>query len=137
MLPWRAFGRLLKRNWSIANTITPVFRLKMPFLLTLKAGTTANAVIRLWAILALNSSNISFSLNFLSLLPVQDQKNTLFERFDRAGKRVLAIDFQKVRAAMDDIGYRGWIQIEGAIPEGKPLLESYQANCKFLRGILA
>jgi sugar phosphate isomerase/epimerase len=47
------------------------------------------------------------------------------------------VDFQKVRAALDDIGYRGWIQIEGAIPEGKPMLESYQANCKFLRGILA
>jgi sugar phosphate isomerase/epimerase len=47
------------------------------------------------------------------------------------------VDFQKVRAAIDDIGYRGWIQIEGAVPEGKPMLESYQANCKFLRGILA
>jgi L-ribulose-5-phosphate 3-epimerase len=47
------------------------------------------------------------------------------------------VDFHKVRAALDDIGYRGWIQIEGAIPEGKPMLESYQSNCKFLRGILA
>lgn len=47
------------------------------------------------------------------------------------------VDFQKVRAALDDIGYQGWVQIEGAVPPGKPLLESYQANCKFLRGILA
>ena len=47
------------------------------------------------------------------------------------------VDFQKVRAAMDDIGYSGWIQIEGAVPSGKPMLESYQANCKFLRGILS
>jgi sugar phosphate isomerase/epimerase len=45
------------------------------------------------------------------------------------------IDFKKVRAAMDDIGYTGWIQIEGAVPAGKPILESYQANCKFMRGI--
>ncbi len=45
------------------------------------------------------------------------------------------VDFQKVRAAMDDIGYSGWIQIEGAIPSGKAVLESYQANQKFLRGI--
>ncbi len=47
------------------------------------------------------------------------------------------VDFHKVRAAMDDIGYRGWLQIEGAVPPGKPMLESYQANCKFMRGILA
>ncbi len=47
------------------------------------------------------------------------------------------VDFHKVRAALDDIGYRGWVQIEGAVPPDKPLLESYQANCKFLRGILA
>lgn len=45
------------------------------------------------------------------------------------------VDFQRVRAAMDDIGYSGWIQIEGAIPSGKAVLESYQANQKFLRGI--
>jgi L-ribulose-5-phosphate 3-epimerase len=47
------------------------------------------------------------------------------------------VDFHKVRAALDDIGYRGWIQIEGAVPPGKPMLESYQANCKFMRGIWA
>ena len=47
------------------------------------------------------------------------------------------VDFHKVRAALDDIGYRGWLQIEGAVPSGKQMLESYQANCKFMRGILA
>jgi len=47
------------------------------------------------------------------------------------------VDFKKVRAAMDAIGYRGWVQIEGAVPSGQPMLESYQANCKFLRGVLA
>jgi L-ribulose-5-phosphate 3-epimerase len=47
------------------------------------------------------------------------------------------VDFHKVRAALDDIGYRGWVQIESAVPPGKPMLESYQANCKFMRGILA
>jgi L-ribulose-5-phosphate 3-epimerase len=46
------------------------------------------------------------------------------------------VDFKKVRAALDDIGYSGWVQIEGAVPPGKQILESYQANCKFLRGIL-
>ncbi len=47
------------------------------------------------------------------------------------------VDFHKVRAALDDIDYRGWLQIEGAVPEGKSMLESYQANCKFMREILA
>jgi len=47
------------------------------------------------------------------------------------------VDFHKVRAALDDIGYHGWVQIEGAVPPGKPMLESYRANCKFMRGILA
>jgi L-ribulose-5-phosphate 3-epimerase len=47
------------------------------------------------------------------------------------------VDFHKVRAALDDIGYRGWVQIEGAVPSGKEMLPSYQANCKFMRGVLA
>ena len=47
------------------------------------------------------------------------------------------VDFKKVRAALDDIGYRGWIQIEGAVPPGAKMLESYQANCKFVREVLA
>jgi sugar phosphate isomerase/epimerase len=47
------------------------------------------------------------------------------------------IDFRKVRRALDDINYQGWIQIEGAVPSGKTVLESYQANCKFLREVLS
>lgn len=47
------------------------------------------------------------------------------------------VDFKKVRAAMDDIGYAGWIQIEGAVPPGQPILESYRANCRFMRGIFS
>jgi len=47
------------------------------------------------------------------------------------------VDFKSFRAALDDIRYRGWIQIEGAVPPGKPILESYQANLKFLRALLA
>lgn len=43
------------------------------------------------------------------------------------------IDFKRARTAMDAIEYTGWIQIEGAVPPGQPILESYQANCKFMR----
>jgi sugar phosphate isomerase/epimerase len=47
------------------------------------------------------------------------------------------VDFRKVRAAMDEIGYRGWMQIEGAVPEGGRMFESYRANLNYLRGIFA
>jgi sugar phosphate isomerase/epimerase len=43
------------------------------------------------------------------------------------------IDFNEVRRAMDDIGYRGWIQIEGAKPLG--LEASYGHNAQYLRSI--
>lgn len=43
------------------------------------------------------------------------------------------VDFERVRAAMDDIHYTGWIQIEGAVPAGQGMLESYQSNCRFMR----
>jgi L-ribulose-5-phosphate 3-epimerase len=47
------------------------------------------------------------------------------------------VDYKKVRAALDDIGYRGWVQIEGAVPPGAKMLDSYKANCKFVREVLA
>ena len=43
------------------------------------------------------------------------------------------IDFAAVRRAMDDIGYRGWIQIEGSVPKGSPMFDSYVANAAFMR----
>ena len=43
------------------------------------------------------------------------------------------IDFPAVRKAMDDIGYGGWIQIEGAVPKGQPLIESHTRNVRFMR----
>ena len=43
------------------------------------------------------------------------------------------IDFRKVRKAMDEIDYSGWIQIEAAAPHG--LIEDYAADYRYLRGI--
>ena len=43
------------------------------------------------------------------------------------------IDFQEVRRCMDEIGYTGWIQMEGAVPTGKPMFESYIENRKFMK----
>lgn len=45
------------------------------------------------------------------------------------------VDFAKVRAAIDDIGYSGWLQIEGAVPPGAAVQPSYVRNREFLRRI--
>jgi len=47
------------------------------------------------------------------------------------------INFQQVHAAMEDIGYKGWLQIEDAVPPGAAMLESYKANQAFLRTIFS
>ena len=46
------------------------------------------------------------------------------------------IDFRRVKQALDAIGYQGWVQIEGAVPEGMDLMEAYRQNSAFLRGVL-
>lgn len=47
------------------------------------------------------------------------------------------IDLTKVRRAVDDIGYSGWLQIEGAVPAGKPIIESYVENNRTVRSLFA
>ena len=43
------------------------------------------------------------------------------------------IDFPAVRKALDDIDYAGWLQIEGAVPKGAQIVESYEHNVRFMR----
>jgi sugar phosphate isomerase/epimerase len=45
------------------------------------------------------------------------------------------VNFEKVRDAINDIGYSGWMQIEGAVPPKADLTASYRTNLKFLRGL--
>lgn len=47
------------------------------------------------------------------------------------------INFTEVRKAIDDIGYTGWLQIEGALPEKKDMLEIYTKNLSYLRSVLS
>ena len=47
------------------------------------------------------------------------------------------VDLVKVRQAIEAIGYEGWLQIEGAVPAGKPMLESYQYNNKTVRSLFS
>jgi L-ribulose-5-phosphate 3-epimerase len=43
------------------------------------------------------------------------------------------IAFAAVRKTLDEIGYTGWLQIEGAVPKGQPLFESHVQNVRFMR----
>jgi sugar phosphate isomerase/epimerase len=45
------------------------------------------------------------------------------------------IDFPKVKEAIDEIGWQGWLIIEGAVPQGGEMFDSYVQNQKFLRGL--
>ncbi len=45
------------------------------------------------------------------------------------------VDLPPVREAIHDIGYRGWLIIEGATIRGKTLVECYQHNQKYLRSL--
>lgn len=43
------------------------------------------------------------------------------------------VNFAKVREAIEDIGYEGWLHIENAVPPKAELLPSHKANLKFVR----
>lgn len=45
------------------------------------------------------------------------------------------VDLVKVRQAMDDINYSGWIHMEGAVPAGQSILTSYVENNKTVRSL--
>ncbi|WP_337045041.1 sugar phosphate isomerase/epimerase family protein [Emticicia sp. 17c] len=46
------------------------------------------------------------------------------------------VDFARIRRCIDEIGYTGNIQIEGAVPEGKSMYESYLQNNTFVRKLM-
>lgn len=45
------------------------------------------------------------------------------------------VDFAKVKEAVDDIGWQGWLIVEGAVPKGGQMFDSYVKNQKFLRSV--
>ena len=49
------------------------------------------------------------------------------------GKGRGRVDFKKVRKAMDEVDYRGWVQFESAHPNG--VVEDYSFGCKAMRKI--
>lgn len=45
------------------------------------------------------------------------------------------VDFEEVRKAIDDIEYKGWLQIEGAVPKNADMFKSYLLNNKYLQSV--
>jgi len=45
------------------------------------------------------------------------------------------VDFKEVRKAFDDIGYRGWIQIEGATDKAKGQIETFKLDRAYLKEV--
>lgn len=45
------------------------------------------------------------------------------------------VDFVKVREALDDIGWSGWLVIEGAVGRGMKMFDSYVRNQEYLRSL--
>ena len=45
------------------------------------------------------------------------------------------VDFPKVKAALEDIGWCGWLTIEGAVAKGTKMFDAYVANQKYLRSV--
>ena len=45
------------------------------------------------------------------------------------------VDFPKVKAALDDIGWSGWLTVEGAVAKGMKMFDAYVANQKYLRSV--
>ncbi len=45
------------------------------------------------------------------------------------------VDFPKVKEAVDEIGWNGWLIIEGAVGKGMSMLDSYKLNQKYLRSV--
>lgn len=47
------------------------------------------------------------------------------------------VDMKRVRQTLDQIGYRGWLQLEGAVPKGQSVLNSYVQNVKAVRQLFS
>ncbi len=45
------------------------------------------------------------------------------------------IDYQKVKATLDDMGWNGWLILEGSTIKGKPLVECYRENLSYARSL--
>ncbi len=47
------------------------------------------------------------------------------------------IDFPKIRDVLGEIGYQGWLIIEGATEKGRDVVDCYKENCRFVKELFA
>ena len=47
------------------------------------------------------------------------------------------MDWPKIAQAVKDIGFKGWMQIEGAMPPGAEIISCYQHNRKYLESLFS
>lgn len=47
------------------------------------------------------------------------------------------LDWPRVAKSVKEIGYEGWMQIEGATPQGADIIECYRHNRKYLEGLFS
>ncbi|HWK57451.1 MAG TPA: sugar phosphate isomerase/epimerase family protein [Parapedobacter sp.] len=47
------------------------------------------------------------------------------------------IDFPSVRNTLDEIGYEGWVVLEGGVPAGMGVEEAYPANVSYIRSVFS
>jgi len=57
------------------------------------------------------------------------------ENGQRLGEGTL--DWPRIAKAVKDIGYEGWMQIEGATPQGAEIIPTYQQNRKYLESLFS
>lgn len=57
------------------------------------------------------------------------------ENGQRLGEGTL--DWPRIATAVKDTGYQGWMQIEGATPQGAEIIPCYQHNRKYLEGLFS
>ncbi|MBO9639890.1 MAG: TIM barrel protein, partial [Siphonobacter aquaeclarae] len=77
-----------------------------------------------------------------------DAGHDIYREIPLLGKRLIAeihmkengfllesgpLDWKRIRQSLADIGYDGWMQIEGAIPKGDTVVPAYQKNLRYLR----
>lgn len=46
------------------------------------------------------------------------------------------VDFKRVKSTLDKMGYKNWIIMEGALPNGAAILSAYQQNLQFVRQLI-
>ena len=76
--------------------------------------------------------------NIYEEIPLLGKKGLICEiHFKENGARLGEgkVDFSRVRKALDEAGYSGWLVLEGAVPKGSSFDKVYPETARFVRGL--